>query len=132
MLSVRAGGTFSDELSVAEDYLDRNNNATQSRTVKNTDTENLSGNAKKNVYLAFLVRILWLRRVLKRRALLLNSNYRTQSPNNLSAFCEENFDVFPVDEVTPSLDSLVESCLQETWIKGVLCKIQAEMFVWSA
>ncbi|XP_053376727.1 uncharacterized protein LOC123522864 [Mercenaria mercenaria] len=48
---------------------------------------------------------------------VLNSNYRTESSNSLTAFNEDNFEQFPVDSDTdkylevPSLDSLVDSCL---------------------
>lgn len=48
---------------------------------------------------------------------VLKNSYRTDSPNSLTAFSEENADLFPVDENTeqylqvPSLDDLVGKCL---------------------
>lgn len=48
---------------------------------------------------------------------VLNNSFRCSEPNFLTAFSEENVDLFPVDETTekflevPSLDSMVESCL---------------------
>ena len=52
---------------------------------------------------------------------VLQGSYRCKSPNFLSAFCEDTYDLFPVDgdseqylEV-PSLDSLVECCLTKRY-----------------
>ena len=48
---------------------------------------------------------------------VIENSYRCDQPNYLSAFSEENFDLFPLDEESekflqvPSLDALVESCL---------------------
>ncbi|XP_060604440.1 uncharacterized protein LOC132757243 [Ruditapes philippinarum] len=67
----------------------------------------------------------WLRRMKKKDGLVLdssqievlNNSYRCKEPNFLSAFSEENFDLFPVDSESekwlqvPPLDSLVECCL---------------------
>ena len=52
---------------------------------------------------------------------VLQSSYRCTEPNFLTAFSEENFDLFPVDEESekllqvPSLDSLVECCLTKRY-----------------
>jgi len=48
---------------------------------------------------------------------VIDSGYRCQTPNDLTAFSEENIDLFPIDEDTdkylqvPTLDDLVETCL---------------------
>ena len=48
---------------------------------------------------------------------VLDTSYRTSEPNFLTAFSEDNFELFPVDEEAekylqvPSLDTLVDSCL---------------------
>ncbi|XP_045199594.2 uncharacterized protein LOC123553913 [Mercenaria mercenaria] len=48
---------------------------------------------------------------------VLEQSYRSSSPNNVTAYAEENKDLFPVDEQTekflqvPTLDDLIESCL---------------------
>ena len=52
---------------------------------------------------------------------VLQSSYRCTEPNFLTAFSEENFYLFPVDEESekllqvPSLDSLVECCLTKRY-----------------
>ena len=48
---------------------------------------------------------------------VLGTSYRTREPNFLTAFSEDNFELFLVDEEAekylqvPSLDTLVDSCL---------------------
>lgn len=52
---------------------------------------------------------------------VIENGYRCKQPNYLSAFAEENFDLFPVDEEhvkfleVPTLDSLIEVCLMKKY-----------------
>ena len=52
---------------------------------------------------------------------VLNTNWRTQDPNSVTAFAEENMEHFPVDEETqaelkvPTLDEIVETCLTKKY-----------------
>ena len=114
VLSISANGKFSDS---DEDSVqnDENNNETN---------ENLSESTKKCLYDIFGDDAV-VKKTVKKSGIaidqsqkeVLKTSYRTREPNFLSAFSEDNFDLFPVNEETekylevPSLDTLVDSCL---------------------
>ena len=114
VLSVSANGKFSDS---DEDSVqnDENNNETN---------KNLSESTKKCLYDIFGDDAV-VKKTVKKSGIaidqsqkeVLETSYRTREQNFLSAFLEDNFDFFPVNEETekylevPSLDTLVDSCL---------------------
>ena len=114
VLSVSANGKFSDS---DEDSVqnDENNNETN---------KNLSESTKKCLYDIFGDDAV-VKKTVKNSGIaidqsqkqVLETSYRTREPNFLTAFSEDNFDLFPLNEETeqylevPSLDTLDDSCL---------------------
>ena len=112
VLSISASGKFSD----SEDGVDENNNVSH---------ENLSENTKKCLFDIFGEDAVVNKKSTQKIGIaidqlqkeVLQNNYRTKEPNFLTAFSEDNYDLFPVNEETekylevPSLDTLVDSCL---------------------
>jgi len=53
---------------------------------------------------------------------VIDSGYRCHTPNDFTAFSEENIDLFPIDEDTdkylqvPKFDDLVETCLLNRYV----------------
>ena len=118
VLSLSASGKFSDsDNDSVQSQKDENNNELP-------ENQNLSETTKKCLYEIFGDDA-GVKKTVKKVGIsidqsqkdVLGTSYRTSAPNFLSAFSEENFDLFPVDEETenylevPSLDSLVDSCL---------------------
>lgn len=114
VLSISASGKFSDS-EVNSPHLDENNNETD---------KSLSESTKRCLYDIFGDDAVVKKSVKKSGITIdqsqkdvLESSYRTKEPNFLTAFSEDNFDLFPVSEETekylevPSLDPLVDSCL---------------------
>ena len=112
VLSISASGKFSD----SEDGVDENNNVSH---------ENLSENTKKCLFDIFGEDAVVSKKPTQKIGIaidqsqkeVLQNSYRTKEPNFLTAFSEDNYDLFPVNEETEkylevlSLDTLVDSCL---------------------
>lgn len=133
VLSLQANSIFSDENSDQEIVVSKrqkndstgvNCESEKNVSVVNDDTLKLPETARKGLYDIFGEDALVHREEKKDGIKLdtsqkevLNSSYRSQTPNTLTAFCEDVFDQFPIDDETekflqvPSLEPLVESCI---------------------
>ena len=114
VLSLSASGRFSDSDNDSV-QIDENNKETN---------KNLSASTRKCLYDIF-GEDAGVKKTVKKVGIVidqsqkdvLETSYRTSEPNFLTAFSEDNFDLFPINEDTekylevPSLDSLVDSCL---------------------
>ena len=112
VLSISASGKFSD----SEDGVDENNNVSH---------ENLSEDTKKCLFDIFGEDAVVSKKPTQKIGIaidqsqkeVLQNSYRTKEPNFLTAFSEDNYDLFPVNEETekylevPYFDTLVDSCL---------------------
>ncbi|XP_060593387.1 uncharacterized protein LOC132747877 [Ruditapes philippinarum] len=122
MLSIFAGGQISPAHENNDSaMLDKNNN-------REENVENLSENTRKCLFEMFgedaVVKKVEQKKGLtldKSQIEVIDSGYRCKQPNFLSAFAEENFDLFPVDAdaekllEVPSLDDMVEVCLTKRY-----------------
>jgi len=91
---------------------------------QNSDVENISNKTKKCLFEIF-GEDATVKKTKKQEGICLDSSqievlensFRSKTPNSVTAFAEDNYDLFPVDETTekllevPPLDPLIESCL---------------------
>lgn len=119
-LSIMAKGSISDDSDSDVDCAQRR----LPRQNSDMSNDNLSEDTKKCLFDIFGEDAV-VKKTVKKQGIsidksqqeVLDSSLHCDTPNFLSAFSEENFDLFPVDEDTekflqvPSLDTLIEGCL---------------------
>ena len=118
-LSIHTSGKFPDSEGESIQVDENNNEHEQSE-----NSRNLSEGTKKCLYDIFGDDAI-VKKTVKKSGIsidksqkkVLDTSYRTREPNFLTAFSEDNFELFSVDEEAetnlqvPSLDTLVDSCL---------------------